>query len=70
MQGSTHNIKNKPMPLEGIRIVEYAVFHAGPGAGAILGDLGADVVKIESGGGDPERHWTAFGRITNQSKIV
>ncbi len=63
MQGSTQSTKNKPMPLEGIRIVEYAVFHAGPGASAILGDLGADIVKIESGTGDPERHWTALGRI-------
>jgi crotonobetainyl-CoA:carnitine CoA-transferase CaiB-like acyl-CoA transferase len=50
------------MPLEGIKVVEYGVFHAGPGAGAILGDLGADVVKIESGEGDPERHWTSLGR--------
>jgi crotonobetainyl-CoA:carnitine CoA-transferase CaiB-like acyl-CoA transferase len=51
------------MPLEGINIVEYGVFHAGPGASAILGDLGADVVKIESGLGDPERYWTTLGRI-------
>ncbi len=27
-----------PRPLEGIRVVEYGVFHAGPGGGAILGD--------------------------------
>jgi len=51
------------MPLEGIKIVEYGVFHAGPGAGAILGDLGADVVKIESGSGDPARTWITLGRI-------
>ena len=55
--------RQRPMPLEGIRVVEYGVFHAGPGACAILGDLGADVVKIESGSGDPERHWTTLGRI-------
>ncbi len=48
-------------PLAGIRIVEYGVFHAGPGAGAILGDLGADVIKIEEAGGDPERYWTLLG---------
>jgi len=48
-------------PLEGIRIVEYGVFHAGPGATAILGDLGADVIKIETGKGDPERYWTTVG---------
>jgi len=51
------------MPLEGIKIVEYGVFHAGPGASAILGDLGADVVKIESGLGDPQRYWTTLGRV-------
>jgi crotonobetainyl-CoA:carnitine CoA-transferase CaiB-like acyl-CoA transferase len=49
---------NNVMPLEGIRVVEYGVFHAGPGAGAILGDLGAEVIKIEEGRGDPERYWT------------
>ncbi len=48
-------------PLEGIRVVEYGVFHAGPGAGAILGDLGAEVIKIESAEGDPERYWTNVG---------
>ena len=45
-------------PLEGIRIVEYGLFHAGPGGNAILGDLGAEVIKIETPSGDPERYWT------------
>ena len=47
-----------PRPLDGIRIVEYGLFHAGPGANAILGDLGAEVIKIETASGDPERYWT------------
>jgi len=55
--------KTNPMPLEGIKIVEYGVFHAGPGSTAILGDLGADVIKIESGFGEPERYWTRVGSI-------
>ncbi len=46
-------------PLEGIKVVEYGVFHAGPGCSAIMGDLGADVIKVESGIGDPERYWTS-----------
>ena len=50
-----------PGPLDGIRIVEYGVFHAGPGADAILGDLGAEIIKIESGSGDPERDWRDVG---------
>ncbi|MEW5722055.1 MAG: CoA transferase [Thermodesulfobacteriota bacterium] len=51
-------------PLEGVRVLEYGVFHAGPGACAILGDLGADVIKIETPDGDPERHWTTVGGLT------
>lgn len=49
------------MPLEGIRVLEYGIFHAGPGAGAILGDLGAEIIKIEEDSGDPERYWTEVG---------
>lgn len=50
-------------PLSGIRVVEYGVFHAGPGATAILGDLGAEVIKIETGRGDPERFWNVVGGV-------
>jgi crotonobetainyl-CoA:carnitine CoA-transferase CaiB-like acyl-CoA transferase len=42
-------------PLEGIRVVELAVWVAGPGAAGILADWGADVVKIEPPTGDPAR---------------
>jgi crotonobetainyl-CoA:carnitine CoA-transferase CaiB-like acyl-CoA transferase len=41
--------------LEGVRVVELAVWVAGPGAGGILADWGADVVKIEPPEGDPCR---------------
>ncbi|MGE6697957.1 CaiB/BaiF CoA transferase family protein [Hyphomonas sp. NPDC076900] len=41
--------------LEGIRVIEYATYMAAPGAGCILRDWGADVVKIEPPGGDPIR---------------
>lgn len=41
--------------LEGIRVVEYATYMAAPGAGSILRDWGADVVKIEPPKGDPSR---------------
>ena len=50
-------------PLSGIRVVEYGVFHAGPGASAILGDLGAEVIKVETGKGDPERFWSVVGGV-------
>ena len=51
-------------PLKGVRVLEWAIFHAGPGASAILSDLGAEVVKIESRGGDPIRHRNRFGRTS------
>ena len=51
-------------PLKGVRILEWAIFHAGPGASAILGDLGAEVVKIEAKRGDPIRHRSRFGRTS------
>jgi crotonobetainyl-CoA:carnitine CoA-transferase CaiB-like acyl-CoA transferase len=42
-------------PLSGIKVVELGVWVAGPAAGGILADWGADVVKIEPPGGDPAR---------------
>jgi crotonobetainyl-CoA:carnitine CoA-transferase CaiB-like acyl-CoA transferase len=47
-------------PMEGIRVVELGVWVAGPAAGGILADWGADVVKIEPPDGDPAR---MFGRM-------
>ncbi len=43
-------------PLEGIRVVELASFVAAPAAGALLADMGADVVKIEVPGGEVYRY--------------
>ena len=45
-------------PLLGVRVLELGNFIAGPFAGQLFGDYGAEVVKIESpDGGDPMRHW-------------
>ncbi len=41
--------------LEGIRVIEHATYMAAPGAGGILRDWGAEVIKIEPPGGDPIR---------------
>ena len=46
--------------LNGVRVVELTDFVAGPFAGRILADLGADVVKIESPRGDTARRSGAF----------
>ena len=53
----------KPLPLQGIRIVECGVWHAGPGATAILADLGAEVIKLESLNGEPERLPKKLGSV-------
>jgi len=51
-------------PLEGIRVIDCGTYHAGPGAPAILGDLGAEVIKIEQPGvGDPIRRQMRIGTI-------
>jgi formyl-CoA transferase/succinyl-CoA--D-citramalate CoA-transferase len=45
-------------PLAGVRVLELGSFIAGPFAGQLLGDYGADVIKVEApGDGDPMRHW-------------
>jgi crotonobetainyl-CoA:carnitine CoA-transferase CaiB-like acyl-CoA transferase len=44
-----------PGPMEGVKVVEVGLWVAGPAAAAVLGDWGADVVKIEPPEGDPFR---------------
>ena len=45
-------------PLAGVRVIELARILAGPWAGQLLADLGADVIKVESpDGGDDTRKW-------------
>jgi crotonobetainyl-CoA:carnitine CoA-transferase CaiB-like acyl-CoA transferase len=45
-----------PKPLEGIKVLEWAIWLAGPGTTMMLGDMGADVIKIEQPlVGDPSR---------------
>ena len=49
--------RNPNAPLAGLKVVELARVLAGPFAGQILADLGADVIKVESPEGDGTRLW-------------
>jgi len=49
-----------PLPLDGIRVLEYAQYVAGPFAGMLLADLGADVIKVEPPAGDAWRRYEPF----------
>ncbi|HEY1519228.1 MAG TPA: CoA transferase [Solirubrobacteraceae bacterium] len=49
-------------PLDGVRVLELGTLIAGPFTGRLLGDFGADIVKVEAPSrGDPLRQWGAEG---------
>lgn len=63
----------RPLPLQGLRVVDAATLFAGPVVGTMLGDFGADVIKVEPPRGDNLRGlgwhkdgvslwWTAINR--------
>ena len=65
------------LPLEGIKVIDATSNIAGPYGGAILADLGADVIKIETPAGDPSRSMaplegdrSAYFHIVNRNKEV
>eukprot|EP00756_Hemistasia_phaeocysticola_P003094 Hpha_TRINITY_DN12063_c0_g1::TRINITY_DN12063_c0_g1_i1::g.140963::m.140963 len=69
---------SNPLPLQGVRVLELAVFIAAPTCTKTLSDLGAEVIKVESKDGDslrklmaeamPGRPWSAFFDVINMDK--
>ena len=49
------------LPLEGVRVVEFAHMVMGPSCGLVLADLGAEVIKVEPLAGDNARRVAAAG---------
>jgi crotonobetainyl-CoA:carnitine CoA-transferase CaiB-like acyl-CoA transferase len=66
----------RPGPLAGIRVVDLTQFVSGPIASMVLGDLGAEVIKVEPPTGEPARHlgktftagWSTFFLAVNRNK--
>jgi crotonobetainyl-CoA:carnitine CoA-transferase CaiB-like acyl-CoA transferase len=50
-----------PLPLDGVRVIEFTHMVMGPTCGMILADLGAEVIKIEPPGGDRTRKLPGLG---------
>ena len=57
MSASVGCVPDIACPLTGLLVVELGSSVAAPYAGEILGDLGADVIKVEKPGGDDARAW-------------
>jgi formyl-CoA transferase len=77
-----HPATDKARPLDGCRVLDFGIITAGAATGAILADLGAEVIKIESPGyRDPFREWAGerpahvswttspLFRATNRNKL-
>ena len=59
-------MNDKPLPLKGLKVIELGTLIAGPFAGKLLAEFGAEVIKIETpGDGDPLRSWRKLHQGTS-----
>ena len=58
---TTNDLPSDPLPLDGVRVVEFVHTVMGPTCGMVLADLGADVIKVEQTEGDVTRHLAGSG---------
>jgi formyl-CoA transferase len=56
----TEEQKQRPGPLDGVKVLDLSRFIAGPICAQTLGDLGAEVLKVERPGGEDARHHEPF----------
>ena len=56
-----------PQILQGIKVIDWSLFHVGPVAAAMLADAGADVIHVEERNGDPAR---GISRFYGQELVV
>ena len=61
MSNSSSPHPSPPLPLAGLRVVEFTHMVMGPTCGMVLADLGAEVIKVEPVDGDRTRHLLGAG---------
>ena len=56
-------------PLEGLLVLDWTIWQQGPVCSAMLGDMGARVIKVEQRGtGDPGRNLMGAGGVDTSAK--